>query len=585
VNLGGEIAPTVDLRAYLQALRKRKLAIILCLALVVGSAMVLSYRKTPLYKASSEILLKTSLQEQIAGGGQSTYVDPIRSQKTEIQIITGPDVRAEVFKRIGANRGVSVSGLPDTDILLFQAVDPRPARAAEVANTYVKSYIDLRQTQAVGELEAAATAVQARITDLGKQIDALAGNVPAPTTATTLRSAANPELEALVNQEVLQRQTLNDIKVQLTLRSGGVQIVAVATPPGAPFSPNHKRDGALAIAIGLIFGVGIALLWEFLDDTIDSKEELARLEPAVPVLAVVPPVKTWRDKSRPMLVSLTDEGSPAAEAYKSLRTSIHFTRLERQISLIQVTSPSAGEGKTSTVANLGVALARAGNRVVIVCCDLRRPRIHEFFGLQNEVGFVSVLLGESPLTAAIQTVPGVARLALLAAGPPPANPSELLSSRRAEEVFDALRKNADFVLVDCPPLLPVTDAVVLSEQVDATLLVVNAGTTTRRRLHHAADLLRQVNAPLAGMVLNGASTEGGYGYGYGYRTTPQKAARDRRKAGPNAAMGKSNGHIPVDTGQNGAANGHGATNGIAPEAGGASTGRRRRVERRGTPDS
>lgn len=558
----------MDLRTYLGALWQRKLVIVLCLGLVVSTAMLLSYRRTPQFRATSQILLRTPLRDQIAGTSSNIYVDPVRTQKNEIQIIVSPDVQVEVIKRIGPNRGVGIRTLPDTDILLVDAVDPNPARAATVANAYVDAYVSRRQAQAVTELEAAGSAVQARITAVGKQIDELtpAATPPITTAAnrtdTTARAANSTQLDALTNQQILLKQKLNEIQVETSLRSGGAQVVAQAMPPIGPFSPNHQHDAALALAIGLVFGIGVALLWEFLDDSIDTKEELGRLVPDVPVLAIVPPVKAWKDRGRPMVVSLTDDGSPAAEAYKSLRTSIHFARLEQQISLIQITSASASEGKTSTVANLGVALARAGNRVVIVCCDLRRPRIHEFFGLKNEVGFVSVLVGESALSAAVQQVPNQPRLALLAAGPPPPNPSELLSSRRASDVFDALRANADIVLVDCPPLLPVTDAVVLSERVDATLLVVNAGATTRRRLHHSVEVLRQVNAPLIGMVLNGAASEGGYGYTY-TRSKSQPSAK-QAKAAKNAAVGrKGNGHVPVDTGFapiNGRGNGAGGTN-------------------------
>ena len=131
-----------------------------------------------------------------------------------------------------------------------------------------------------------------------------------------------------------------------------------------------------------------------------------------------------------MLVSLTDPKSPAAEAYRSLRTSIHFLGLDRPIRTLQVTSASAGEGKTTTLANLGVALAQSGQRVVIVSCDLRRPRLHEFFGLSNTFGFTSVLLGDVPLSRAIQPVEEEDRLMLLASGPTPPNPSELLGGRR-----------------------------------------------------------------------------------------------------------------------------------------------------------
>ncbi|MCA1844272.1 MAG: CpsD/CapB family tyrosine-protein kinase, partial [Actinobacteria bacterium] len=163
-----------------------------------------------------------------------------------------------------------------------------------------------------------------------------------------------------------------------------------------------------------------------------------------------------------------------------------------------------------------VALSSAGDRVVLVCCDLRRPRIHEFFGLSNKAGFTSVLLGELPLPVAIQAVPGHDRLTLLASGPLPPNPSELLSSRRTAEVLAALQDHADFVLIDSTPVLPVTDALVLSGRVDATLLVCAAEHTTGKDFARAVELLRQVDAPLVGTVFNGVAQESTYGYANRY---------------------------------------------------------------------
>jgi non-specific protein-tyrosine kinase len=211
----------------------------------------------------------------------------------------------------------------------------------------------------------------------------------------------------------------------------------------------------------------------------------------------------------------------------SLRTSLQFLGLDRPLKIIQITSASAGEGKTTTIANLGVVLARAGQRVVIVSCDLRVPRVHLFFDQSNEVGFTSVLLGQCPLSAAIQPVAGQPGLVVLPSGPPPPNPAELLSTPRASEVLRSIASNCDVVLVDSPPTLPVADARVLSRAVDATLVVARAGKTSRRSLGRAIEVLREVGAPLVGTVLNGLQQRHGdtysiaYGYGYGsYVETP-----------------------------------------------------------------
>jgi capsular exopolysaccharide synthesis family protein len=184
---------------------------------------------------------------------------------------------------------------------------------------------------------------------------------------------------------------------------------------------------------------------------------------------------------------------------------------------LQITSPSAGDGKTTTLTNLGVALATAGQRVILVDCDLRRPRLHQFFGLSNETGFTSLLVGDMPISAVLQQAPGVRRLRVLPSGPLPPNPSELLSSERTAEVFAALRAEADIVLIDSPPVLPVTDALVLFRQADAAIMVFSARKTTRKQASTALQMAHQVDAPLVGAVLNGVSLKKGYSnYSYAY---------------------------------------------------------------------
>lgn len=171
----------------------------------------------------------------------------------------------------------------------------------------------------------------------------------------------------------------------------------------------------------------------------------------------------------------------------------------------------------------------------MVDCDLRRPRIHDFFGIPNDVGFTSVLLGEVPLSEAVQEVPGERLIMVLASGMLPPNPSELLASQRTVQILAALQSESDVVLIDSPPMLPVTDAAVLSARVDATLLVTRAGTTSRRECERAIELLRQVDAPLVGTVLNGVSDESAYGYTYRYRYYQAEANGRSRLGGARRA--------------------------------------------------
>jgi capsular exopolysaccharide synthesis family protein len=340
----------------------------------------------------------------------------------------------------------------------------------------------------------------------------------------------------LVNQQALFKAKRDQLQVDAAIRTGGAQLVSKATTPSSPFSPRPVRNGIIALVIGLLLGIGLAFLFERLDDSIKTKDDLDGVAHGLSVLGLIPAVAAWRDKTRPLLVSLSDPTVSAAEAYRTLRTSVQFMGLDRPLRTLQVTSPSASEGKTTTLANLAVALARAGQRVVMVDCDLRRPRVHDFFGLPNEIGLTSVLLGEVPLAEAVQEVPEERYLMCLASGLLPPNPSELLASKRTVQVLTALQAESDIVLVDCPPVLPVTDAAVLSARMDGTLLVATAGVTTRRDFARAIELLRQVEAPLVGAVLNGVTEEGAYGYAYKYRyyhaPSSQEEPRGRKRQEP-----------------------------------------------------
>ncbi|MCG8352119.1 MAG: CpsD/CapB family tyrosine-protein kinase [Chloroflexales bacterium] len=211
------------------------------------------------------------------------------------------------------------------------------------------------------------------------------------------------------------------------------------------------------------------------------------------------------------LITLRDPRSPAAEAYRTLRTNIQFSSLDKPINTLLVTSTSPDEGKSTTLANLAVTIAQAEQRVILVDCDLRRPSLHTLFGVPNEQGLTSVILnqgdGELPLHAT--SVPG---LNLLTSGPLPPRPADLLGSRRMEVLIERLRSEADMVLFDTPPVIAVTDAAVLATRLDGVLLVLQAGKTRRDRAREARRQLEKVKANIIGVVLNNARMEASYGY-------------------------------------------------------------------------
>lgn len=510
-----ETTSELGLRDYLQIVGRRKQIIVVVVLVIVVPSVVLALLKTPLYEGRAELLLQPRTSETLFDPNSGVYTDPARQVQNEIRILSSEPVRAEVRNRIGSAPKVTAAGIASTDLISVSARSTDPSRAALLANTYANAYIDYRRKQAVDDVLAASQQIQSKIGDLQKQIDT---------------SPAGAQKDSLVQAQSTFKEKLDQLQVDGALKQGGAQLVTPASVPTSPVAPQPVRTGILALFVGLVLGLGLAVLREFLDDSVKTKDDFERVVPGVPVLGLIPVVSAWRGRETPYLVSIEDPTSPAAEAYRTLRTSIQFLGLEQPMRTLQVTSANAQEGKTTTLANLAVALARSGATVAIVCCDLRRPRVHEFFGLANEVGFTSVLLGKVPLAGAVQEVPDQARLALLASGPLPPNPSELLSSRRTVEVLGSLQAEYDIVLVDAPPVLPVTDALVLSGRVDATLLVAVAGATTRKEVARSVELLRQVDAPLVGAVLNGVDTEGSYGYAYqSYRYEPTVGRREPAK--------------------------------------------------------
>jgi len=211
------------------------------------------------------------------------------------------------------------------------------------------------------------------------------------------------------------------------------------------------------------------------------------------------------------LITIRDPGSAAAEAYRTLRTNLLFSSLDRPLHTILITSSAPNEGKSTTLANLAVTMAEAEQRVLMVDCDLRRPSLHTLFGLPNEHGLTSSMLeqAESALPIQATSVPG---LRLLPSGPLPPRPADLLGSRRMGAILERLRREADIVLFDTPPVGAVTDAAVLAPQMDGVLLVLHAGQTRRDRAREARQILDKVKANIVGVVLNGAKLERGYNY-------------------------------------------------------------------------
>lgn len=231
------------------------------------------------------------------------------------------------------------------------------------------------------------------------------------------------------------------------------------------------------------------------------------------------------------LVTHADPKSPVAEAYRILRTNIEFSSTDRKIKVILVTSSGPAEGKSTTAANMAIAMAEANRRVLLIDCDLRKPAIHRMFGLVNIKGLTNILV-EGLEYSDITNVTEVENLEVITSGPKPPNPAELLGSQRMKELLDKVREDYDVVIIDTPPVLPVTDAAVLSQYVDGVVLVAGYGLTTFEAAAQAKASLQKVNAKILGVVLNGVPTDrrGGYYYYYYYYYDEHGRKKKRRSS-------------------------------------------------------
>ncbi|MBV9486100.1 MAG: polysaccharide biosynthesis tyrosine autokinase [Frankiaceae bacterium] len=272
-----------------------------------------------------------------------------------------------------------------------------------------------------------------------------------------------------------------------------VQTTSPAALPGAPVSPRPRLDLLVGLILGLLAGLGMAALLEALDRTIKSTAQ-ADAVLGRPLVGLVP-----KRRAGPLVVDLTTN-SPDAEPYRSARTAIRFLDPDRPLRSILVTSPSPGDGKTVTAANLAAAFALSGDHVIAIDADLRKPRLAQTFGLESAVGLTNLVLGNTDVTDALQE--WGPRLSVLATGPLPPNPSEILGSQLFGQLLKDVSRRADITVIDAPPVLPVDDALSLAAQVDGVILVVRAGTTMRHSAAEAVRRLETVGANVLGYVLN-----------------------------------------------------------------------------------
>ncbi|MFZ1917436.1 MAG: polysaccharide biosynthesis tyrosine autokinase [Terriglobales bacterium] len=325
-------------------------------------------------------------------------------------------------------------------------------------------------------------------------------------------------------------EKLKEAGVTAGLRSTNFRILKPARAPSLPVEPNIPRNLSFALVLGVISGLGLAFLLENMDNTVRTPEQAQALS-GLPSLGMIPMgSKTTTHGTAANRLALTSSKeavetvtqvrpqSQMAESYRALRTSLLLSNLGAPPKVIMVTSARPQEGKTTTSINTAIVLAQKGVRVLLVDADLRRPSVHKTLGMGPRSGLSNVLTGSATLQQTITISPLVPNLFILPAGTPPPNPAELLASANMRDLITELREQFDHIVLDTPPTLSVTDAVVLSPRADATILVIRSGQTTKQALRRSRDILMQVNAHVAGVLLNAVDlTSPDYYYYYEYQ--------------------------------------------------------------------
>jgi polysaccharide biosynthesis transport protein len=544
----------ISLQDYLTVLRRRRWLIVAVVVLTVLAAVGASLVQTPVYEAEAEVIVEPVRRaqdvslEELLGGPQNSFVE------TERLVVTSRPVATRAAEVLGTSEvselleDVRVEAVRDTRVVRILATDTDPVQAASTADAFATAYLDHRRAQAVDELLAAAATIETRATAIREDIAAIDAQ---------LEDADGDEETSLQLERdslIAQLATVNAQAAEAgdggTSVAGGGSVLSPAEVPVTPVSPQPLRNAALALVLGLMLGVGLAFLRDFMDDVIRDESDFKRATGGRPIVGRIP---GWTDPDgSDRLATIVDPMSTASEAYRELSAGVRFMLLAtREVGdalpedgaplgrSIMMTSSSAGDGKTSTAANLAVAAARVGLRTLLVDADLRRASVGKRFGLGRTTGLSDVLLSGDSLHDHVVGV-GVDNLLILPAGTIPPNPSELLASPAMRALERDIAQQVDLVIYDSPAVLAVPDALELGRHVDLAIIVARADVTGRRQLASAIERLEQVGTEVSGTVLNdidGSNDAYYYSYYYGDKNGPSGSSASSASTG-DVAHGK-----------------------------------------------
>lgn len=535
---------------YLRVFWRNRLYVIVPIILCAVAGAYVASKQTPTFASRAEVLVQSETPEDAVpsgdASGRSRVLDDSQLQ-TELSLMQSQSIRRPVLDELGRPINVTIAPVSNgSQVVAISATSNRRQNAQEDAQTYADTYVSIRRAQLADALDRGVKQVETDIAEIDAGMQPFTDRLAefdaqiAATLNTVTRAGLQDERDSVLaqrNDAIERRSRLEEQmdKLQLAQQlspTAGVRVVSEA-PRAVPTDAGQGRRLLLAaVVFGTILGLMAALAREHLKPSVRTKKELEAATGGRPVLGQIPPyrrrgmlelapgapllsrlglARAARANRSEDLVTRSSRRSPADEAYRAMRASLLLRNDRgREPKTILVTSPSPGDGKTTVVANLAVVLAAAGRRVVLIDCDFHRPELHRVFGLDNQVGLTSVLLDKTSLADALRrAAPG---LAVITAGPPEEEQTDLLSTDRFAAALGKLSESADIVLVDSPPLLAVSDGLEIAGLSDLVVLVARANRTSKADIGAAIELLEQLDQPAIGTVLNASRSKPAYAY-------------------------------------------------------------------------
>jgi capsular exopolysaccharide synthesis family protein len=519
-RMSPDLSDPLDLRSFLALAWRRRWLIAAVTTLVLACALAWSFLRTPVYESEVKLLIRPLVLNPSPDRG--TPDDQLLSPETQQELVQSTAVATRVSRILRSREApktlldrVSAKVVPDASVLVITFSDRTAAKAQAGAAAFAEAYLELRKEQATKSLDDIRTSVARRLQQLRRELAQANSTLNNPATTPANRETAQA-LQQMLLSEI--RELSGQLSTLSTVSVSPGQTIEAANRPSGPSSPKHPFAGLAGLAIGLTLGVGAAVLRERTGERLIDRAELGRLLNQ-PVLAAVPTVRSWKRRDQTVLVVQQAPHSEPAEAFRALAMKLIVLGAKNDIQVLAVTSASSGEGKTSTSANLALALADADRQVLLISADLRRPRLHEFFDLQNNVG-LSSLLEQRPSEpddmaqrAYLYMWSAAQNLHVLPSGPVVDSSMKPLDLEPIRSLLKTQRDIYDFILLDCPPIVT-ADSLALPSMVDAVLFVADARLTNTGAVATALDQLEQVGGVVMGAVLNRSDAKGARGYGY-----------------------------------------------------------------------